>query len=237
MYNINNSGSKMPKSKALPLEKWFDEDPSIEIGVDEVGRGPMLGRVYSAAVVLPKDDIFDHASMKDSKRFSSEKKITEIAEYIKEHAIAWGVGYVDEDVIDEINIRQATFRAMHMAIRECFQTFSEQDKETISFHLLVDGSDFKPYVVMKGEYGLTQVPHTTIVGGDNKYTSIAAASILAKVSRDEYIRKLCEKDPTLDDKYGILKNKGYGTATHMEGIKEHGITKFHRKSFGICRLY
>lgn len=227
----------MPKSKVSPLEKWFSEDSSIEIGVDEVGRGPMLGRVYSAAVVLPKDDIFDHASMKDSKRFSSEKKITEMAEYIKEHSIAWGVGYVDEGVIDEINIRQATFRAMHMAIRECLNTFTEQDKDTISFHLLVDGSDFKPYVVMKGEYGLMQTPHSTFVGGDNKYTSIAAASILAKVSRDEYIKQLCEEEPILNERYEILKNKGYGTATHMAGIKEHGITKYHRKSFGICKQF
>jgi ribonuclease HII len=227
----------MPKRLVVPLEKWFDDDSSIEIGIDEVGRGPMLGRVYSAAVILPKDDIFDHSEMKDSKRFSSEKKITEVAEYIKEHAIAWGVGYVDESVIDEINIRQATFRAMHMAIRECFQTFSEQDIETISFHLLVDGSDFKPYTVMKGEYGLMQIPHTTIVGGDNKYTSIAAASILAKVARDEYINKLCEDNPILNERYGILKNKGYGTATHMAGIKEHGITKYHRKSFGICKQF
>ena len=227
----------MPKSKAVPLKKWFGDDASIEIGVDEVGRGPMLGRVYSAAVVLPKDDIFDHAAMKDSKRFSSEKKITEIAEYIKEHAIAWGIGYVDEGVVDEINIRQATFRAMHMAIRECRASFSEQDKDTISFHLLVDGSDFKPFVVMKGEWGLMQIPHTTIVGGDNKYTSIAAASILAKVSRDEYIRELCKDDSTLDERYGILKNKGYGTATHMAGIKEHGISKYHRKSFGICKTF
>lgn len=227
----------MPKRLVVPLEKWFDDDSSIEIGIDEVGRGPMLGRVYSAAVILPKDDIFDHSEMKDSKRFSSEKKITEVAEYIKEHAIAWGVGYVDESVIDEINIRQATFRAMHMAIRECFQTFSEQDIETISFHLLVDGSDFKPYMVMKGEYGLMQIPHTTIVGGDNKYTSIAAASILAKVSRDEYINKLCGDNPILNERYGILKNKGYGTATHMAGIKEHGITKYHRKSFGICKQF
>jgi ribonuclease HII len=227
----------MPKRLVVPLEKWFDDDSSIEIGIDEVGRGPMLGRVYSAAVILPKDDIFDHSEMKDSKRFSSEKKITEVAEYIKEHAIAWGVGYVDESVIDEINIRQATFRAMHMAIRECFQTFSEQDIETISFHLLVDGSDFKPYMVMKGEYGLMQIPHTTIVGGDNKYTSIAAASILAKVARDEYINKLCEDNPILNERYGILKNKGYGTATHMAGIKEHGITKYHRKSFGICKQF
>ena len=227
----------MPKRLVVPLKKWFGDDSSIEIGIDEVGRGPMLGRVYSAAVILPKDDIFDHSEMKDSKRFSSEKKITEVAEYIKEHAIAWGVGYVDESVIDEINIRQATFRAMHMAIRECFQTFSEQDIETISFHLLVDGSDFKPYTVMKGEYGLMQIPHTTIVGGDNKYTSIAAASILAKVSRDEYINKLCEENPILNERYGILKNKGYGTATHMAGIKEHGITKYHRKSFGICKQF
>jgi len=227
----------MPKGQMKILEKWYSDDSTIEIGVDEVGRGPMLGRVYSAAVVLPKDETFDHNSMKDSKRFSSEKKITEMAEYIKEHAVAWGIGYVEEDVIDEINIRQATHRAMHMAIRNCFSKFTDKDKETISFHLLVDGSDFKPYLVLKGEHGLVQIPHTTFVGGDNKYTSIAAASILAKVSRDEYINQLCHEEPTLNERYGIQKNKGYGTAAHMAGIKEHGITKYHRKSFGICKQF
>ena len=237
VYTLKST--KMPKNKASPLEKWFSDDASIEIGVDEVGRGPMLGRVYSAAVILPKDDIFEHDLMKDSKRFHSEKKIKEAAEYIKKHAIAWGIGYIDEGIVDDINIRQATYRAMHMAIRECFHAFAHEDKhkDTISFHILVDGSGFKPYTVMQGEYGLVQIPHTSIIGGDDKYTSIAAASILAKVSRDEYIRELCKTDSTLDERYGLLKNKGYGTTAHMDGIKEYGISKYHRRSFGICRQY
>ena len=108
-------------------------------------------------------------------------------------------------------------------------------KPNENVHLLVDGSDFKPYTIMKEDIGIVQVPTTCIVGGDDKYTAIAAASIMAKVTRDKYIENLCEMNPILDEKYGILSNKGYGTKTHMDGIKAHGITKFHRRSFGICR--
>jgi ribonuclease HII len=224
----------MPKAKHRePLNSCYNiEDPRYEIGIDEVGRGPMFGRVYSAAVILPKDDTFKHEWMKDSKRFHSEKKIKEVAEYIKQNSIKWSIGYESEEVIDKQNIRNATYSAMHKAVGEII------DKtKTDKYHILVDGNDFKPYMVFNEEYGLQQIPHTTIIGGDDKYTAIAAASILAKVARDEYISELCEKEPQLIERYDLLKNKGYGTKKHMEGIMTHGINEHHRKSFGICRNY
>lgn len=219
------------RTAKAPLQRCFcEEDTSIEIGIDEAGRGPMLGRVYTAAVVLPKDDSFKHEMMKDSKRFHSDKKIKEAAEYIKENALAWAVAYSTEQTIDSENIRNATHMAMHGAIRQIVA----KDKV---YHLLVDGNDFRPYTVFREDIGLTQIPHTCIEGGDNKYTPIAAASILAKVARDEYIAELCTANPVLNERYEILKNKGYGTKAHMDGILEHGITEFHRKTFGICRQY
>lgn len=207
-----------------------------EIGVDEAGRGPMLGRVYAGAVVLPKRmEEFNHALMKDSKKFHSEKKIKEVAAYIKEHAIAWSVQYCDEGIIDKINIRNATHQAMHAAIHKVMEQLNnnKNNKEN-KVLLLVDGNDFTPFMYSStGE----KVSHVCIEGGDNTYSCIAAASILAKVARDEYIAELCAAHPNLNEHYGILKNKGYGTQIHMDGIKQHGITPFHRKSFGICRSF
>lgn len=213
-----------------------NKDPlSIEIGIDEAGRGPMFGRVYAAAVVLPKDNTFKHEWMKDSKKFHSEKKINEVANYIKENSIAWSVCYSDERVIDSINIRQATLKTMHMCIKDIISKLSEIHKISL---LLVDGNDFKPYLLYdKKINSYNQINHICIEGGDNKYTSIAAASILAKVERDLYIKNICEEHPELKDKYQIHKNKGYGTKYHMEGIRKHGITIWHRKTYGICRDY
>ena len=144
--------------------------------------------------------------------------------------LAYNIAYCTEQEIDDINIRNATHRAMHKAIKELI----ENDKK---YHLLVDGNDFKPYVRFNETYGMVQVPHTTIEGGDNKYTAIAAASILAKVARDEYIAEICANEPILNEKYQLLKNKGYGTSAHMNGIHEHGISRYHRRTFGICRNY
>jgi ribonuclease HII len=209
-----------------------------EIGVDEAGRGPMLGRVYAAAVILPKDPtLFRHDWMKDSKKFHSEKKIKEMAQYIKENAIAWAVGFEDELVIDEINIRQATFRAMHTAIKEVMLA-----RPTVPYHILVDGNDFKMVTVITAREDssspyIVAVPHTCIEGGDNTYSSIAAASILAKVARDTYIEELCAANPILVTRYDLLKNKGYGTRKHMAGIHEYGITPYHRKTFGLCKTF
>lgn len=219
-----------PKIPQKPLNLFYNEDPNcIEIGIDEVGRGPMLGRVYTAAVILPKDASFDHSKMKDSKKFHSKKKIREVSDYIKANALAWNIQWENESVIDDINIRNATFSAMHKAIQNIYD-------KTKSSLLLVDGNDFKPFVVVSNNI-LEQVPHVSIEGGDNKYSCIAAASILAKVARDEYIDELCKEYPYLQDRYDLQNNKGYGTKKHMEGIKQYGISEWHRKSFGICKDY
>lgn len=194
----------------------------LEAGVDEAGRGPLFGRVYTAAVIL--DHTFDHSRVKDSKKFTSKKKIKEASDYIKEHAVAWSVTYADEKVIDEINILKATMKSMHESI------LSLQKKPE---HLLIDGNYFKPIVQVIDEK-LVHMPYTCVEKGDNTYTSIAAASILAKVARDEYILDLCEKHPELKQ-YGIDKNKGYGAKVHMDAIKKYGITEWHRKSYKPCK--
>ena len=217
------------------LKTRYEDNALVEIGVDEAGRGPMLGRVYSAAVVLPQDN-FKHEDMKDSKRFHSEKKIREVAEYIKQNAIAWSVAYSSEQDIDEVNIRNATHNTMHKALHGVIKSHkSESDKN--DYKIIVDGRDFKNFILYEEDTGIVQVPHVCVEGGDNKYTCIAAASILAKVARDDYIIDLCENNPILEENYGILKNKGYGTKQHMDGITKNGITKFHRKTFGICKNY
>ena len=222
------------KSTKEPLKPFYNEEFKYEIGIDEVGRGPMLGRVYTAAVILPKNDIFDHSKMKDSKRFSSKKKINEVAEYIKENAIAYAVTFEGEDIIDKINILQATHSSMHKAVRAILEKEVVDDKVL----LLVDGNNFKPYMCFDKTTGLySQINHQCIEGGDNKYTAIAAASILAKVERDKYIEELCKEYPHLDERYDLLSNKGYGTKAHMDGIKKHGITAWHRRTYGICKNY
>ena len=214
----------------------FDENSdTYEIGIDEVGRGPLFGRVYTAAVVLPKDtSIFDHSRMKDSKRFHSKKKITDVAEYIRSNAIAWSVSYEEAQVVDSINILQATQKAMHSSVKETMTKLPSNG----SIQLLVDGNYFKPYTFFNKErHVIESIPHVCVEGGDNKYTAIAAASILAKVARDEYIANMCLQYPELDEKYGIASNKGYGSKRHLEGIKTHGITIWHRRSFGICKSH
>ncbi len=222
----------MPKSSSTAsLSSCYNDDNTLEIGIDEAGRGPLFGRVYTAAVVLPKSDVFNHSLMKDSKRFHSVKKINEAAKYIKENALFWKVSWSDENVVDQINIRQATFRAMHEAIRNIIS-----ESGTVEPLLLVDGNDFKTYTVFDDTSQCqTCVPHLCFEGGDNKYSAIAAASILAKTSRDEYIEELCKTHPLLDTLYGIGSHKGYGTKKHLDAIKEHGTTPWHRKSFGICK--
>ena len=211
------------------LDKYYSINNSIEVGVDEAGRGPMMGRVYTAAVILSKDDSFNHSLMKDSKKFHSYKKIREVAEYIKLNALAWSVSYSTETEIDQYNIRNATHNSMHKSIKGVLS--QEYNKYT----LLIDGNDFKPLILYDNDIGIVQVRHVCIEGGDNKYSAIAAASILAKVFRDTYIEELCKEHPYLIKNYDLLNNKGYGTGKHMTGIREHGISPFHRKTFGICK--
>lgn len=220
-----------------PLKTMFDPDTTIiEIGIDEAGRGPMFGRVYAGVVVLPKDNVFEHSEMKDSKKFHSKTKIENVAEYIKQNAIAWAVEYEDEQTIDEINILQATQSAMHKGIKSVLNQLPNINRDKIL--LLVDGNYFKPFSVLNNtKTKLETIKYHTIEGGDNKYTAIAAASILAKVERDKYIEDLCLQNPELIEHYSIDSNKGYGAKVHMDGIKKYGITKWHRKTFGICKNY
>jgi ribonuclease HII len=210
----------------------LNDDSVYEIGVDEAGRGPMFGRVYTGAVILPKGiESFNHALMKDSKKFHSEKKIREVANYIKANAIAWAVGYADEREIDQLNIRRATHKAMHQAIQSVIVS-SSAIVSSQDVLLLIDGNDFTPFLIET-----EQAQHVCIEGGDNTYSCIAAASILAKVARDDYIADLCTQEPDLITRYDLLKNKGYGTKKHMDGIKQYGITAYHRKTFGICKQF
>ena len=240
-----NSNNKKEKQVLKVLKAFFiidnEDNQYIEIGIDEAGRGPMFGRVYTAAVILPKDTtLFNHSLMKDSKKFHSIKKIQEAAEYIKKNAIAWHVSYACEKTIDDLNIRNATHKAMHEAAKAVIN--SQYKEKQLNFHLLVDGCDFTPLTLQEEEIEddknkTINISHTCIEGGDNLYSAIAAASILAKTERDKYIEEMCLATPDLITKYDLLKNKGYGTKKHMDGIKEHGISPFHRRTFGICKMF
>lgn len=211
------------------LKKYYKNDNILEIGIDEAGRGPMFGRLYTAGVILPKDDTFEHNLMCDSKKIKSLKRLEKLSDYIKKNAIAWSINYEESNIIDKINIRQSVLNSMQQSARTILK-----DMNIPKVHLLVDGTDFKPFAHYYNDE-LVPCDHVCIKGGDNTYTAIAAASILAKYERDKYILELCEKHPILDEYYGLKSNKGYGTKKHLDGIKEHGITRWHRKSYGICK--
>ena len=185
--------------------KFYAEGKEFIAGVDEAGRGPLAGPVCAAAVILPKGLIIE--GVDDSKKLT-EKKRGLLFEEIKEKAIAYSVQFVFSEVIDNINIRQATHKAMADAVASL---------DISPEHILIDGNDNIPF----------DFPYTYIVKGDAKSQTIAAASILAKVSRDRFMVELDEKYP----QYGFAKHKGYGTKAHMEAIQKFGVSEVHRKSF------
>ena len=231
--------AKKSSTSSLLSYSYTNEPTIFEIGVDEAGRGPLFGRVYAAAVILPKENTdFDYSKLKDSKKFSSKKKIEEVAEYIEKNALSYFVAYEDEKVIDEINILQATQSAMHKAIQGAIQNLEKIQTQTIHYtniQLLIDGNYFKPIISFNKERKICETtPYICIEGGDNKYASIAAASILAKVYRDKYIDTLCIENPDLCYKYSIDTNKGYGAKKHLDGLKTYGVTQWHRLSFAPC---
>lgn len=203
---------------------FFYNPEDIEAGIDEAGRGCLVGRVYAAAVIWPKniEDDVDLSIIKDSKKLSKKKR-TQAIELIDKYALAYNVAWVDEKTIDEINILQATYCAMHKAL----DGLSIEPE-----HIIIDGPHFKPYINKEVDF----VPHKCIKKGDNKYISIAAASILAKEYRDNYIVELFNSDPKFKP-YEWDNNKSYGTKAHLAAIQKHGITKYHRKSFGICKKF
>ena len=198
------------------LESHYYKD-KIEAGCDEAGRGCLAGSVYAAAVILPED--YHNELLNDSKQLT-EKKRYQLREIIEQDAIAWAVGIVTPEEIDKINILNASILAMHRALDQL-----KVRPEAI----IVDGNRFKPYFTAQGDSPRVQLPHTTIVKGDGKYLSIAAASILAKTYRDDYMNRLAEKYP----QYDWLSNKGYPTPKHREAIRQYGITPYHRKTFNM----
>ncbi len=188
--------------------KSFLHKNKTEVGCDEAGRGCLAGPVFAAAVILPSD--YKNPLLNDSKKLSEKRRYL-LREQIINDAIEWAVASVDNFEIDKINILNASIKAMQLAISKL---------KIIPEHILVDGNRFKPY---------NNIQHTCIIKGDGKFLSIAAASILAKTFRDDYMIKLHEKFSC----YDWINNKGYPTKKHREGIIENGITKYHRKSFRL----
>ena len=180
----------------------------IEAGCDEAGRGCLAGSVYAAAVILPEN--YQNDLLNDSKQLT-EKRRYQLREIIQHDAVAWAVGIVTPEEIDKINILNASILAMHRALDQL-----KVRPEAI----IVAGNKFKPY---------QKLPHTTIVKGDGKYLSIAAASILAKTYRDDYMNELAKEYP----QYDWLSNKGYPTKKHRDAIRQYGITPYHRKSYNL----
>ncbi|MCX6252659.1 MAG: ribonuclease HII [Bacteroidetes bacterium] len=187
------------------LKSYFDI-ALVEAGCDEAGRGCLAGPVFAAAVILPKN--FQNDALRDSKKLSLRQRLS-LRPLIEKQALAWAVASVEPDEIDSINILNASFLAMHKAINSL---------KTIPQLLLIDGNRFRPY---------KNIPHICIIKGDDKYLSIAAASVLAKTNRDDYMIRIHSEFP----QYNWSGNKGYGTLVHREAIARYGMTLYHRKSF------
>ena len=188
------------------LQQFLHPD-KIEAGCDEAGRGCLAGPVYAAAVILPKD--FSNEQLNDSKKLTEAQRYA-LREVIEREALAWAVGVVTAAEIDEINILKASFLAMQRAVEQL---------KIVPQHLLIDGNRFTPY----------KIPYTTVVKGDAKFMSIAAASILAKTYRDDYMQGISREFP----QYDWQKNKGYPTPKHRAAIREHGATPHHRMTFNL----
>ena len=190
-----------------------------------------MGPVYAAAVSIPRDGSFDCSMVKDSKRFHSAAKLRRGCLYIKENSLAWAIAKRDAEYVDTHGIRSACMAAMHDAILDCQRQLHCGNTE---LHLLVDGSDFKPLVTISNDGDYVPLNFTTVTKGDNTFASIAAASMLAKASRDDEIDDICRQHPVLNERYGWADNKGYGTRAHIEGLEKHGPSLYHRKSFARC---
>lgn len=193
-----------------------------EIGLDEAGRGPLLGPVYAGAVIW--DDNLECEYIKDSKKLTKIRR-KKAFDWIMENVKYWGVGSASEKEIDDINILQATKLAMDRAVDDLLK--KTKDSKLIIKNMIIDGVYWEkhnfPY------------PVESIVKGDDKYYSIACASIIAKEFHDKHILEMIEKNPEIDKRYNLSKNMGYGTLAHLDGIKKYGVCQFHRKSFKCCK--
>lgn len=217
---------------------------NLTIGVDEAGRGCMWGSVFAGAVILP-EDLINEEIMNDQEKFLlrdskklSEKRRDDAAELVHNRAIAWGVGECTASEIDRMNILKATHTAMHRAIDACYQMALDKYPGYTNFDIKIDGNSFRVYQEpINGDV----LPHECVIGGDASDRSIAAASILAKTSRDRFVKDHAITDPSIDEKWGMLSHKGYCTKKHTLAIQEHGVHSLHRKSYapikrvlGIC---
>jgi ribonuclease HII len=182
----------------------------IIAGVDEAGRGSFLGRVYAGCVVW--DDECDHKWLKDSKKLTKEQRMY-MRDFIIDNCVAWGVGYSDNGYIDKHGILKGTMNAMHESIKALNMSVD---------HLYIDGNVYHPQ---------DETMFTCFVKGDSLYKCISAASILAKTFHDDHVAQLCNEKPELGSKYALLSNMGYGTQKHIEGLKEYGISEYHRRTF------
>jgi ribonuclease HII len=216
----------------IKLNDYYDEE-LMEVGIDEVARGCLAGPVYAAAVIWPKsfeDTLSDnyelYSSIRDSKKISKSRRSL-LRYYIEENAIDFSVAQEDNNIIDDMNILNATYKTMHKALDGLNITPDS---------IIVDGNKFKPYYIRDRQNNMELIPHKCFEKGDSKFISIACASILAKVYHDEYIENLVDNNPLLE-KYGWKSNMCYGTAGHIQAIKEYGLTQYHRKTFGICKNY
>ncbi|MBO6074107.1 MAG: ribonuclease HII [Paludibacteraceae bacterium] len=194
----------------------------VEAGCDEAGRGPLAGSVFAAAVILPAG--FTSDILNDSKQLTERQRYA-LREVIEREAVAWAVAEVTAEEIDKINILQASITGMHRALAALKD---KQGRSIVPEHIIVDGNKWKPYVP---EDGLLEVPARAVVKGDATYMSIAAASVLAKTYRDDYMLRLHDEYPM----YHWDENKGYPTAAHYEAIQKYGVTPYHRKSFNLYR--
>lgn len=210
---------------------WID-DGCLEVGIDEAGRGPLWGRLYAAAVVMAPDDdaYFDGGvvlrQITDSKKLTPRRRAV-LRDYIEETAVAKAVTWAEPSEIDAVNVLQADLNAMHRAL----DVITKEDGIPIQ-RVVVDGDTWRPWRLPDtGEI----VPAVTVVGGDARVLSIAAASILAKEAHDEWVRTTVAGEPLLSERYGMDRNMGYGTAAHMAGLKTWGAHSLHRRSFAPVR--
>lgn len=244
--NMTIVAEKKRKKRAprVPLPMFCNiEKYQYEIGIDEAGRGPLFGRLYVAGVVLPKDGSMNTSEIYDSKKIS-KRLITSFYHYIIDHALAYHITYIEASEIDEINIREAVMKGMHICAREIIAKLEainevQSDSTKDKYFLMIDGNDFAPYhhtfKTNLNEDDTKRIPYQTYCHGDNTFANIAAASILAKVARDTYVKELCKRNPALVTLYSMNTHMGYGTKKHLEAIQNYGITQYHRKTYGICK--
>jgi ribonuclease HII len=208
----------------------------MEVGLDESARGVLFGNIFASAVVLD-DSLETHKWLNDSKKVTKKRRGI-VREWVEENALYWVVSQVDNKIIDKINIKNANILAFELCVREITDNIKSESNSFINYK--IDGIDFSTKNFGINDHLLTYVPpkmldnniqYENIIKGDSLFPSISAASILAKEHHDDYIRELIKQDPSLDEKYSLSTNMGYGTAAHMNGLKIHGKTDLHRTSF------